>query len=111
MRSSYLPLLLALLISSAIWSADKPTPLALDERTTLRVGELAVLDIPQDRPYHRASGAGDALSLIRHSKRTNLYRAVRPGEQVIIIGPADIPKGGCISCVARHYFVTVVANK
>jgi hypothetical protein len=110
MRLCVLLLVFGFLISTGIWSANKPTPLTLEGTTTLRVGELAVLQIPQDRPYHADTGAGNALALIRHSKRTTLYRAVRPGQQTILIGPADLPKGECISCATRHYFITVVAR-
>ena len=111
MRVCGLLIIFGCLISSDARSADKPTPLTLEGNTTLAVGELAVLEIPQDRPYHGNTGAGNALSLIRHSKRTTLYRAVRPGQQTILIGPADIPKGQCISCATLHYFITVVARK
>jgi hypothetical protein len=113
MRVCGLLLIFGFLISSDTWSADKPTPLALEGNTTLRVGELAVLEVPPDRRYSHfdgSTGAGNALALISHSKRTALYRAVRPGQETIVIGP-DVPRGECISCATLHYFITVVAQK
>jgi hypothetical protein len=111
MKVRRLLLILGFLISSNTWSADKPTPLILEGNTTLRVGELAVLEIPQDRHYHGNTGAGNVLALIRNSIRTTLYRAVRPGQQTILMGSAEIPKGECVSCTTLHYFITVVPKK
>jgi hypothetical protein len=101
------------LISSAAWGANKPIPLTLEGRTTLHVGELAVLQIPPDRRYSHFdgnAGAGNVLVLVHRSRRTALYRAVRPGPGTIVIGP-DGPKGECISCATLHYFMDVVAQK
>ena len=55
------------------------------------------------------AGAGDALVLVRHLRRTTLYRAVRPGQETIVIGP-DVARGECISCATLHYFITIVAR-
>lgn len=90
-----------------------PIPLTLERRTTLRVGELAVLQIPPDRRYSRFAGntgAGDVLVLVRRSGRTALYRAVHPGLGTIIIAP-QVPNGECISCATLHYFINVIAQK
>jgi hypothetical protein len=113
MRVCSLLLAFGCLISSDAWSADKPTLLTLEGRTTLRVGELALLQIPPDPRYSHFdgnTGAGNALVLVRHSRRTALYRAVRPGEETIVIGP-HVPRGECISCATLHYFITVVSRK
>jgi hypothetical protein len=45
MRGRLLLLALGCLISNEAWGADKPIPLTLEGRTTLRLGELAVLQI------------------------------------------------------------------
>jgi hypothetical protein len=85
----------------------------LEGNTTLRVGELAVLEIPPDRRYSHFdgnTGAGNALVPVSHSKRTALYRAVRIGQETIVIGP-DVPRRECISCATLHYFITVVAQQ
>src|SRR5258708_37855885 len=96
------------LISSEAWGADKPSPLTLEGRTTLRVGEMAVLQIP-DRRYSHFDEAGSALVLVHHTRRTVLYRAIRPGDETIAIVP-DLPRGECVSCATLHYFITVVAR-
>ena len=80
------------LISTVAWGADKPVPLILEGRTTLHVGELAVLQIPADRRYSHFdgnTGAGNVLVLVRRSRHTALYRAVREGPGTIVIGPDD----------------------
>jgi hypothetical protein len=114
MRRRLLLLALGCLISNDVPGADKPIPLILERETTLRVGELAVLQIPPDRRYSHFDGNtgvfGNALMLVRRSKHTALYRAVRPGQGTITIGP-HVPKGECISCATLHYFINVVAQK
>lgn len=111
-----LALILAFLLgvaSGPARCADKPVELIVEGRTTLRVGESAMLRIPPDRRYAHFRGsvaAGSALALIRRSGRKVLYRAVQPGNSVIIIGP-EVPRGECISCATLHYFVTVVPQK
>ncbi len=113
MRVCILLLALGCLISSDAWSADKPVLLTLEGRTTLHVGELAVLQIPLDGRYSHFdgnAGAGNVLVLVRRSRRTALYRAVRPGPGTIVIGPEG-PKGECISCATFHYFMDVVTQK
>jgi len=111
MRVRSLLLAFGCLISSEARSADKPAPLTLEGRTTLRVGELAVLQIPADHIRSHFSGAGNALVLVRHSRRTALYRAVRPGDETILLGPSLPQRDHCVSCATIHYFITVVAQK
>jgi hypothetical protein len=110
MRVCRLLLAFGCLILSEAWSADKPAPLTLERSTTLRVGELAVLQFPTDHRHSHFHGVGNALVLVRHSRRTALYRAVRPGYETIFVGP-DVPSGECVSCATLHYFITVVAQK
>jgi hypothetical protein len=112
-RAAYiLALALGCLISSDVSSAVKPIPLVLEERTNLRVGELAVLHIPLDSRYSHSSGTGGAyvLTFVRRSKRDMTFRAVRPGLGVIIMTP-DVPRGECISCATLHYFINVVPQE
>jgi hypothetical protein len=86
--------------------------MALENTTTLQVGEVAVLHIPSDRRYlHAANGAWrDVLALVEQSERDVTFRAVHPGSGVIIISP-DVPDGECISCATLHYFVKVVSQE
>jgi hypothetical protein len=103
------------LISRDAQTAAKPIMLALEQTTTLRVGELAVLHMPSNifRRYLHSGpdGAwGDVLALVKRSGRDVTFRAVHPGRGVLTISP-DQPEGGCISCVTIHYFVEVVSQK
>ena len=101
------------LISSDVCSASKPITLVQEERTTLRVGDLAVLHIPSDIRYLHSEAGGawsDVLVRVRHSQHGVTFRAVRPGSGVIIISP-NVPKGGCISCATLHYFIDVIPPK
>ena len=115
-RAAYiLALALGCLISSDVLSAAvKPITLVLEERTNLRVGELAVLHIPLGGRYSHSSGTGgawrDVFTFVHRSKRDVTFRALRPGLGVIIITP-DVPRGECISCATLHYFVNVVPQE
>jgi hypothetical protein len=98
--------------TNGVRPAEKPLTMALENTTTLRVGEVVVLHIPSDRRYlHSDSGPNgawrDVLTLVKQSKRDVTFRAVRQGSGVIIISP-DMPAGECISCATLHYFVKVV---
>ena len=104
---------LGCLIASEVRSAPKPIPLAEGQRTTLHVGELAVLHIPSDSRYSHSGTDGawrDVLARVRRSRRDVMFRAVRPGSGVIIISP-DVPDGACISCATLHYFIDVVSQE
>lgn len=93
-------------------SADKRLTLALEESTILRVGELAVLQIPSDRRYSDSGIKGawsDVLTRIGRSGRKVTFRAVKPGSGVIILGPR-VPNGECISCATLHYLIEVVPH-
>jgi hypothetical protein len=101
-------------------AAGKRVTLKEEERTTLRVGDFAVLRIPTDRrlpegSHHllrylvqspKTSPMG-TLVVVRRSKNTVLYRAVRPGGDSIVLSPVTKP-GECISCATLHYFIIVV---
>jgi hypothetical protein len=104
-----LSLALGTLISSGASAKDRYVTLALEQQNILRVGDLAELRIPSDHRYSY-SGVGGAwnnvLVLVRHSRRSVLYRAAKPGPGVIIITP-DVPNGQCISCATLHCFITV----
>jgi hypothetical protein len=99
-------------ILSKVQSADKRLTLDLEDSTTLRVGELAVLEIPSDRGYSdsKIDGAwSDVLTRIGRSGRKVTFRAVKPGVGVIILVPR-VPNGECISCATLHYFIEVVPH-
>jgi hypothetical protein len=106
-----LTLALGTLISGSACAKDRNVTLALEQQNTLRVGDLTELRIPSDHRYSY-SGIGGAwnnvLELVRHSRRSVVYRAVEPGSGVIIIRP-DVPNGQCISCATLHCFITVVS--
>jgi hypothetical protein len=85
------------------------TKLTVEQQTFVKVGELAVLQIPSDRHYSITTD-GDALVTVRRSKNQVLYRAVRPGQQTVVLKP-EVPSGECISCSTLHYFVTVLSRK
>jgi hypothetical protein len=104
---------LGCVLSRDVLSAAKPTTLAQEQTTTLRVGELAVLRVPSNigRRYLHSGPDGawrDALTLVKRSGRDVTFRAVRPGKGVIIVSP-DVADGDCISCVTIHYFIEVVS--
>jgi hypothetical protein len=103
---------IACLISYDAQSAAKPITLSLEQTTSLRVGEVAVLHIPSDRRYLPAvNGAwSDVLALAKRSGRDVTFKVVRPGSGVIIISP-DVPDGTCVSCATAHYFIKVVSRK
>jgi hypothetical protein len=102
-------------ISSEIRSAAQPITLAREKRTTLHVGELAMLHMPSNiyRRYLHSGPDGawrDVLALVKRSGRDVTFRAVRPGKGAIIISP-NVPDGECISCVTINYFIDIVSQK
>jgi hypothetical protein len=103
---SILALTLVTLISSAADSDRvQRVTLVVERQTALQVGEVAVLRIPSE--HHFSIGnAGYVLVAVRHSRRIVLYRAVRPGNETIILSP-HVPTGECVSCATLHYFITV----
>lgn len=48
-----------------------------------------------------------ALVVVRRSKDSVLYRAVRQGADSMVLSPVTKP-GECISCATLHYFITVI---
>jgi hypothetical protein len=109
-RLAALAVLLALSggLYCTVWGADKYKTLALEDRTMLRVGQLAVLSIPSDHQY-RIDSEGDALELVRRTKNKAVLRAIRPGRETILLSP-EVPDGECISCTTHHYFITVAKS-
>lgn len=104
-------ILALMLMSGVVRGADEAIMLALEETTTLHVGETAVLDLPADGSrFPPEITAEETLVQIRRSARSVWYRAVHPGRDVIIIAP-DVPEGHCVSCVTHHYFINVVSDK
>jgi len=104
------------LAPSLIWAATPAhVHLRLGERTTLHVGQIAVLRLNAARPYS-VTLEGEAVAPIGEgqtveepqSERTYSYRAVRAGTATLLITPTDQRKGDCVDCVTRHCFLTVV---
>ena len=93
-------------------AAPAPTRLQPEQRATLHVNQLALIELPKTPPTSIAGSAGESLVLVRRRNRRNttvfLYRAVHAGNHVFIVTPDNLPDGHCISCVTEHYFVTVV---
>jgi hypothetical protein len=107
-------------------AAGKRITLKEEERTTLRVGDLAVLHIPTDRrlpegshrllrygiPPLKTTSPMGTLVVVRRSKNAVWYRAVRPGGDSMVLSPAPASTGNkpreCVSCATLHYFITVV---
>ncbi len=90
-------------------SAAKPITLKLEDRTTIHVGELAVVQIPKGR-YNTPDGWKGSLVLVRKSARSMTFRAIKPGPCLIMFSP-DVPDGHCISCATYRYFIDVVPGK
>lgn len=108
-------LILALALATPLWSGSQSekvqyVTLALEERTTLRVGDLATLQLPSEREY-LISEAGNAVGSVGRLKTAVVYRAVRPGTETIVLSPAHLQPGECISCGTLHYFISVVSQK
>jgi len=99
--------------SNVVRTPSTPATLAVEQRTTLHVGELAVLHVPSDSRYspHEINGAWqDVLARVHQSNRDVTFRVIRPGSDVIVLSP-DVPNGECISCATLHYFVTAVPQQ
>jgi len=108
-------LILALALATPLWSGSQSekvqyVTLALEERTTLRVGDLARLQLPSEREY-LISEVGNAVGSVRRLKTAVVYPAVRPGTETIVLSPAHLQPGECISCGTLHYFISVVSQK
>jgi len=105
-----LTLIVALLVAGNARSADTPTQIEVEQTTTVRVGQLAVLHVPDARLYNPSEINGawrDVLTRVRRSGRTVTFRAVKTGPGVIILSP-NVPDGECISCKTLHYFIRVI---
>ena len=106
-RFGLLAFIVALLVASTARSADVPLQIEAEQTTTVRVGQLAVLQVPADPIYSPSEINGawrDVLTRIRRSGRAVTFRAVRAGSGVIILSP-NVPDGECISCKTLHYFI------
>ena len=100
----------ALLISLPLWASTTDGVLLVPERrVSVHVGQTVVLQMPSERHYS-VKAAGSALIPVKHSpqKGTAVYRAAHAGLETLILTPVGSKKGQCVSCVTRHYFVTVV---
>src|ERR1700731_4980255 len=88
----------ALPANSAQSDKDRYVTLVLEERTTLQVGQLALLSVPSDHRY-AIDSEGTALVLVHGKRRRNqvVFRAVRPGLEKVVVGLVDVLSGDCIS--------------
>jgi hypothetical protein len=104
------------LLSIQAHGAPSSVRLTEGQTTFLRVGELAVLRIPTDRRYTYRPKLGpdgawrEVLTAVRRSRREVLFRATAAGRGVVLLTP-DVPRGECISCVTRRYFVEVAPSR
>jgi hypothetical protein len=92
------------------WAAT-PTPVLLniEGRTTLHVGQIAVLRLSSDQPYSVTSAGNAVVPLnVDPSEGVYSYRAIRAGNATLLISPTNRKNGECIDCVTRHSFITVV---
>jgi hypothetical protein len=87
-----------------------PVRLQPEQPTTLRVGQVAALQLREQEDV--AGSAGTSVVLIKRSgeqgNQTYLYRAVSVGDQTLLVVPTDLRDGDCVSCVTAHYFIRVV---
>ena len=87
-----------------------PLRLEAEQPTTLRVGQVAAVQLAEREKV--VGNAGEALALIERSRargaRTYSYRAVRAGSQTLVVEPTNLHDGDCISCVTTHYYIRVV---
>jgi hypothetical protein len=102
-------ILLLTLTTANVRGAGRSVSLALEQRMTLRVGETAVLRLPADEWYSpRFAGQlgqgspGGRLVLVRRSRRVLVYRAVRAGQDVIVVPPKAVKE----SALAARLFTT-----
>ena len=81
-----------------------------EERATLHVGDVAVVEVPS--ALHYSFGGAGGLQLVRTRQRAEMtllvYRAVAAVNAVLVASPRDPGPDNCISCVTVHYFATVV---
>jgi hypothetical protein len=109
MRTVHTIALAELLQSAMTWAADRAAiHLRLGDRTTMRVGETAVLRLSSIHPY-TVTVDGDAVSPAgERDDRTHVYsyRAVHAGKATLLITPANRKLGECVDCATRHCFIT-----
>lgn len=110
MRVVQIVCLAMLLTPGLIWAGiSTHIRLRLGGKTTLHVGQIAVLRLSSDHPYS-VTLKGDAVVSLKaaQSERTYSYRAVRAGTASLLVTPTDRKKGECIDCATRHCFLAVV---
>ncbi len=107
-RARLIPLCLFTVVAAAC--ASVPVQLAADQRTLVRVGEVAALSLPPDLELDGFTQTSMALvgHARRHDSEVYFYRAVAAGDETFVVTPHGLKNGQCISCVTVRYFVTVV---
>ena len=111
---------LVLCILWLVWSAlpsiqppDDVVQLQPERTITLRLGELATIEVASEAQYS-IGAAGDALVFVEKRQRGEetvfVYRAAYVGKETLVAAPNAL-SGPCVSCVARRYFVEVVPSQ
>ena len=95
---------------SPLWAGSSPRVLVPERRTSLHVGETAVLRIPS-KPHYIVREAGDSLTRNGRQGAEVFYRARKPGLETLVLAPVNLPKRHCASCITRHYFITAVPQR
>ncbi len=77
---------------------------------TVQTGSLVAVRLDA-HVHYIVNSAGESLALVRQTAdaRTSVYvyRASAPGNETLVVTPGEPGPNGCISCVTKHYFVTV----
>jgi hypothetical protein len=99
-----------LAIEAACANLSSRVYLRLGEHSMLHVGQIAILQTSSAHKYTITLN-GEALAPFegtRQKPNQHFYRAVRPGNATLLIAPADLRNGECVSCVTRHCFISVI---
>jgi hypothetical protein len=92
------------------FASPSVTELQPERPATVHLGYLAAVRVDSNLHYTVGS-AGESLTFVKQTTdaRTTvyLYRASAPGDETLVLTPRDPGPDGCISCVTKHYFVTV----
>lgn len=111
MRRAALLVSLTSILAVELWAGSAARiQLRLGEHTTLHVGQIAVLQTGSTHKYDTKL-EGDAIAPFddaQQDRNRHFYRAVHAGNATLLITPADLKEGDCISCVTRHCFISVV---
>ena len=97
-------------IGAANSSQPNNVQLKAEKRTFVHLDQTVTLRLPSVRSYNvRTFGHALVAVNLGNQGATTLhqYRGTHPGDETILVVPANLPPRHCISCVTVHYFVTV----